>query len=203
MNNLIDASKKAINIILHPSQTQTDQSIKKNIIFYYNAALLPGILTAVLSSIFLAIFGIKAEILNGWPLNFTTPILILIGVGIVILDIFILIPIFSFIDSVIFQLFAKKIFKIWAGDISKTYPAVLYGNFPAVFFIWLTFLPKPINFVIEILVVIWAFVILVIILSKQQKISVLRAIGGVLLSAFMFGLIIAIISILIMLGIFI
>ena len=194
MNRLINATKKALNVIMHPNAVREHKNSVDAIKFYYNAAVIPGIISIILSGLVLLKFGVANSnlLLSKLPVHASSAILFAIGALTGFLYVFILTPISAMISSVVYQFFAKKLFKIWTKDISRTFTASLYANFLVIFFIWVTLIPQT-NIaasMADIILIIWSFVMLIILISKQQEISKLRASGGVLLSIVIIALII-------------
>ena len=194
MNKLINATKKALNVIMHPNAVREHKNSVDAIKFYYNAAVIPGIISIILSGLVLLKFGVANSnlLLSKLPAHANPAMLFAIGALTGFLYVFILTPISAMISSVVYQFFAKKLFKIWTKDISRTFTASLYANFLVIFFIWVTLIPQT-NIAASMadsILIIWSFVMLIILISKQQEISKLRAFGGVLLSIVIIALII-------------
>ncbi|MCL4380663.1 MAG: hypothetical protein M1331_02500 [Candidatus Marsarchaeota archaeon] len=181
MDKLINATKKALNIIMHPNAVNEQKGIRAALRFYYAAAAIPGAISVILSGLVFLKFGAALNSAVGVIAYESPAMLFAIGLLVGLSYIFILAPLNAIISSAIYQFFAKRLFKIWTMDISRTFLACLYATFPMMFFVWTIFMPV-VNLVADIIIGLWAFVILIILLAKQQKISRLRAFGGVLLS---------------------
>ena len=182
----IDELKQAWNVMIHPGSINKTMDIGNVFAFYYKMAIIPTIAAVIIAAIFgIAVgslgFSLVGRLLPGIGAA-TVIITSLIAAGIALLYMLVLIPLNILFNAAIYQLFAKKLFSIWGKPYKYTLTAVLYGTFPPIMFIWLAFIPIVGSFT-AIIFAIWGFVVLIISMARQQKISGARAFGGMLLSA--------------------
>lgn len=95
-----------------------------------------------------------------------------------ILLFFVVIPLGLAIYAVLYQIIAKHFLNIWKGTYDKTFAALVFGAFPSLLLYWLSVVPV-FNAIFIILAPIWGFVVLVVALSAQQKVTRLNALLAV------------------------
>ena len=127
MDKLINATKKALSIIMHPNAVKEHKNSIDAIKFYYTAAVIPGIISIILSGlVFLAFGATNSNLLfSNLPSKANSAMLFTIGALTGFLYIFIITPLGAMMSSVIYQFFAKNLFKIWTKEISRTFTASL------------------------------------------------------------------------------
>jgi len=193
--SLIDYTKKALDIALHPGKVnESYNNIGDALTFYYKAAIIPAIAAAVLGFILLFAvgslgLGLFASILGGFA-ALGGIIFGLVGAIFILAYILVLVPISIVINAAIYQLFAKRIFKIWNKPLPKTLTAVMFAAFPVMLLFWTIFIPIA-GEIILIAAGIWSFIILIISMARQQQVSGWRAFGGILVSGIILSVIVA------------
>lgn len=87
-----------------------------------------------------------------------------------------IVPIGIFINAFIYHMFGKYFLKTFKFKYGKTFAGATFGIFPLLFLYWLLFVPK-LSIVVLPIIGVWEFVVLVIAVSSQQKISRLQSFG--------------------------
>ncbi|MGC8586805.1 MAG: hypothetical protein ACP5K9_00755 [Candidatus Micrarchaeia archaeon] len=196
----VDDFLDGINLMLHPSAaTSKKMDIGKAFSYYYKMTIVPLVISEVLAILF-AVFMLSiiksslvfTSILGGFgALDFIAlPLLIL----------WILIPISIFISAGLYHIFGK-LFRQFKNSYSATVTAVVYSVVPTVLFYWAIIIPV-LGGIISFVMGIWGFIVLVIALSKQQKISTGAAFGIAILVPIIIGIIVVIIVALFAIGVF-
>ncbi len=183
----IDQIKQTINIMLHPkSATATPKGVKENFVWYYKLAVVPLIISILISVI---LFGIVGSVSSLFGLNnllpgvgFTAAIVVLV----VILYFLIFIPAGFLIGAAILHFFGKHVFRKFKEDYAHTLTAIVYESAPAVMLFWLYLIPV-VGEILMFIVGIWNLVIYFYALSNQQKISKL-AVLGITIGVWLIGL---------------
>lgn len=177
---LFGFTKAAFWAILHPNSNNQNMSVGETLGFYYKAAVIP-LIAAVVVGIILYFTWHPAAIIS--PYSGIIPQLYkLLGnsyfVVYPIIYTLIFIPVGLLADAALYQLIAKMLFKIWKGTYNRTLAALMFGSLPAMLFAWLWTIPGI--YLLLVIFAIWGLIVAIMSLSKQQNISGMRALGGIL-----------------------
>ncbi len=184
--------KKGFGAIIHPGKdTQGNYSIGSALRLYYSVSIIPFILFLVVGSLLYGTLAVNtnciyssAQIasLSCAPARYFTVFDGFIGalaplIGVVasvfladVLFLLIIPPIAMFIDSLVYQLIGRFFLRAFKRDIHSTFTGVMFGALPALILYWLLFIPG-LSYIMLPIITVWGFVIAVIALSNQQKIS--------------------------------
>ncbi len=190
--SLLDDTKRAFRGMLHPSLNTEEMSTGAALKFYYRAAVIPFVISAILGVI---VSYILLSIATSSSYSLTTmgkatiqsSLLALVVVGYLV-DVFIFTPIGIVVFSAILQFFSKTLFKFWQGGYNRTLTASVFSIFPSIFFLWLTQLPY-----VEFVIAIWVAVVMIITLAKQHQISTKMAFVGWLVPSILVGIIVGLV----------
>jgi|GEM_PF-915052 len=182
-----DEILRGIDIMLHPgSATTKKMSIGDAFSFYYKLTLVPVIISIAIAAVFIIAFY-----------SFVQSSYSFAGIGalgIILLplaSLWIINPIGIFVSAGLYQIFGK-LFRQFRNDYTATLNAVVYGTVPTVLFYWAIIIPM-LGSLIAAVMGIWGFIVLVIALSRQQKISTAAAFGISILVPIIIGVIVAVI----------
>jgi len=103
-------------------------------------------------------------------------------VGFALVYFWLLVPIGFFINSAIYQLVGKHFLRLFKEDYERTFTAMVFGSMPLLLLFWLFVVPG-VNLLAFIVLPVWAFVVEVIALSSQQRITRLQSIGAMAVMA--------------------
>ncbi len=93
-----------------------------------------------------------------------------------LITLWVIVPICIFINAFIYHMFGKYFLKTFKFKYGKTFTGTMFGVFPLLFLYWLLFVPK-LSVIVLPVVGVWEFIVLVIAMSSQQKISRLQSFG--------------------------
>ncbi len=183
----IKEGQQAVRTILHPNKyTGKKMTVSETLSFYYKVGGMSFVLAAVVE---LAVywFGGGATKISGvlglytrlFGFGLPEPFANIVMTAIVLL---VIAPLSFFINSAIYQFVCKDIFGIWKGNYSRTFTASVFSYLPIALLFWGLMLPY-VHPLFMVAAVIWSLIVLLISLSNQQNISVLKAAGAVLLTA--------------------
>ena len=161
----IDVLKRAWSIIVHPGRVSETMEPVQALKFFYKAAAIPLIISIIIAGVFALATGAAAAA---------------IAVISALLEVLVGIPIGIVVSAAIYHFFAKVLFHVWNQPFKYTMTAVLYGVLPELLFIWLSVIPV-VGRIILIVLAIWSFIVLVISMARQQRVSGWRAFGGILI----------------------
>jgi hypothetical protein len=179
-----------INVALHPEKATAEKSgVFDALEFYYYASVIPMIAgAAAVVLLGAAAFGFSYFFFSSMPFYS-----ILAGAGILVFVLallalfvaymWILVPLSFFVNAAIFQFFGRYVFRQFKRGYSRTYSAVVYGSMPQTLLVFLLVVPF-----VNLIVWLWGFVVLVVALSNQQKITKIRAFAVVIGSAVLVAL---------------
>ena len=180
-----------INVALHPEKaTSVRRGVFDALEFYYYASAVPMIAgAAAVVLLGVAIFGFSYFFFSSMPFYS-----IIAGAGMVVFVLallalfvaymWILVPLSFFINAAIFQFFGRYVFRQFKREYSRTYSAIVYGSMPQTLLVFLLAIPF-----VNLMVWLWGFVVLIVALSNQQKVSKARAFAVVMGSAVLLVLI--------------
>lgn len=179
---IVDDLNRAFNAIIFGIKTETFRimSFKEAIAFYYKYSLLPLILLIIMSYV---LTGSILSVIPGFSGSSGVVIASLILVWIAV-------PLLMLIQTALIYV-VGIIFKFFKNDLPKTFAAVTYGTIPLVLLLWLTSIPIYGKFIL-VAIEIWSFIILVIALSEQHEIGILKAlvsaiIANIIISLLFYG----------------
>ena len=145
--------------------------------FYYGASLIPLLLFLVIGFVTLRLGLLQnamgAATLPSFLLNAGAGALL---VGFAFVYFWLLVPIGFFINSAIYQLVGKYFLRIFKGGYERTFTAMVFGSMPLLLLFWLFAVPG-ISMLAFVVLPVWAFVVEVIALAAQQRITRLQSIG--------------------------
>ena len=93
-----------------------------------------------------------------------------------IITLWVIVPLCIFVNAFIYQMFGKYFLKAFRFKYEKTFTGTMFGVFPLLFLYWLLFVPK-LSIIVLPIIAVWEFIVLVIAISSQQKISRLQSFG--------------------------
>lgn len=166
--NIVEAYKKAFNIIFHPSKLKKTKNIKETFIFFYSIATIPILLTILFGFIF------------------EPTLLFLVFYIVFAITFFLIIPFFIFISSGLYYILIKKLFNLYKNNFKDTFTAFIYSYLPYVLFFWLLLIPI-LGFLFYIILVVWSFILSILIFSKIFNISKWKAFGTIFLNWIIWG----------------
>ncbi len=161
----IDALKRAWSIIVHPGRVSKTMEPVQALKFFYKVAAIPLIISIIIAGALALVTGAATAA---------------IAVILVLLGVLVYIPISIVVSAAIYHFFAKVLFHVWHQPFKYTMTAVLYGVLPELLFIWLSVIPV-VGRIILIVLAIWSFIVLIISIARQQRVSGWRAFGGILI----------------------
>lgn len=172
--------KFAWNLLFNPGvKSKTTRSAIGAIKFYYSVALVPLVLSMVMA------YYVGLSKALPFPLDILTtaaqPDGHLLGALFPIAYLLIGIPLSLVLGSGLYHLVIGKLFKMYKGGYSKPFTAFVYGSIPVVLTYWIAVIPftRPL---VSGAFGLWGFVIEIIALASQLKMSRLRAFGTILLN---------------------
>lgn len=197
--------------LIHPGDdTKGNYSIGSALRLYYTVAIIPFILFLVFGSLLYSTYGIGASTcvysssqlanISCAPSQYFTIFNSFIGsmipsigvyAAVFVADIFFLLiipPIAMFIDSLIYQLIGGHFLKAFKQDLHKTFTALMFGALPALVLYWLLFIPG-LNYIMLPIITVWGFLVAIVALSNQQKITRSEAFVVYLVTLFLVALI--------------
>jgi hypothetical protein len=155
---LIDQTKEQIGVMLHPSEKINGRSISASMAYYYKVAIIPLILTVILSLVFHSNY-----------LSSISPKLAGLGLVLIIILFVLLVPLGILINAGILHIIGK-LFNVFKGSYADSVAAVTYASCTFTVAYWLTSIPI-LGILIVIIFAIWEFIILVIGLAKLHQTS--------------------------------
>lgn len=192
--SLFGYTKAAFDATLHPNSNNQNMSVSETLTFYYKAIIIPLIAVIVVGVILY--FTWHPVMIS--PYSGIIPQLYkLLGnsyfIAYPVFYLLILAPVALLADAALYQLLAKMLLKIWKGTYNRTLTALMFGSMPAVLFVWLWSI--PVLYLLIVVFAIWGLMVSIISLSKQQNISGMRALGGILASLAIVLLVVIVITI--------
>lgn len=181
----------AWNLIWQPNQaTKRKIQVWDALKLYYKVMILPFIAYVILS---VASAAVGAPLVSS-IIPTTSPLLgagagLGLAVAGVVVWLFAIIPLGTFINAAIYQVVARHLLHSWKGDYYKTFAAVLFSTFPLVIFSWLLVLPG-VKLLLFSLFALWGLVLLLIGLAGQHGITRLNSAVTILLSVILVGLVV-------------
>lgn len=167
----VDEMRKQLDVMLHPgSMIKKGMSFGGALRYYYKVVAIPMVVYIVLA----LILGSTGMLHNTGLLGPASGSLYIVGTGILLFVV--LEPIGLFVDTAIFQFFGKYVFRKYKQGSNITFTAVTYAALASMLLYWLSLIPGA-GLVIAIVLSIWSLVVLVIGLSKLQKISGKASLG--------------------------
>ncbi|MFP3278402.1 MAG: YIP1 family protein [Candidatus Micrarchaeota archaeon] len=177
---IVDELKEGFNIMLHPGNaTQKERKLGEALAFYYKISIIPLILYIILA---LVVPPKSAAGLSIVSSGLFSGMLAITG----ILMFLVIIPISLFVTAFLYHIFGK-LFKVFSNPYSNTFTATVYGIVPTILFYWLS--PIPLGALVLIIFEIWAFIIMILALARQQKTSALKAFAVIIVTAIIIGII--------------
>lgn len=157
-------------------ESAAKMGVKDALKLYYGVSLVPLLLFIVLGSICLNL-GLVSNRFGAVPLVLS----LLPGVGLNVLLVafafayfWVLIPVSLLIDAALYHLVGKNFLKLFKGGYERTFTALVFGFMPMLLLYWLFVIPG-VNALALIVLPVWGFVVDVIALSVQQKVTRLQA----------------------------
>lgn len=183
--------KKAWRILFSPAREASVRfGVFRALKFYYEATLLPVLLTLVLGYFSIAtgqVYQNSAFVPLMQPLLYFCPPGWALVISTVVF-IWIALPAGFFINALFYQIVGKDFLKVFRGSYERTFSALAFSALPYATFTWLFFLPF-VNSIAFVVLPIWTLVLLVIALAVQQRASRLQVIGTIFtLALFVFML---------------
>lgn len=175
--------RKGFRAFTAPEKESTvNFSIKDALKFYYPFALF-GFVIAFVAALVMQLAGLPITSslglgANGFYNLSWSHFAAMAGSAALVL--FVLVPIGFFIDAAIVQLVGKFFLRVWNGLYSKTLVAYAFAALPTAMFYWLTLFSTPGLVLFTVFGGIWSFIMLVVALASQQKVSRLRSLGVLL-----------------------
>lgn len=176
----IDELRSGVSIILHPGKKSgRKMGVGDALRFYYKFSLMPAVLLIIAAVIFphgfFAMFG------NAMSLTYLASLGPLGAVVLAAVVAWVIEPIGMALGAAIFHLFGKILLRSFKNKFDATFTATMYATLPVILLYWLS--PMPIVGAIALLIsALWELLTLVLALSRQQGVSVLKSAGVILLS---------------------
>jgi hypothetical protein len=176
-----DTIRKGFRLLLSPSrEAKGNYSIRKSLKFFYTLAVTGLIFAAVVAAL-LQVSGLgfsNVSVFSSLATASSQFYWVLLGLAVSLL---VLAPVGLFADAALFQLFGKFLLKAWNGTYERTFAAVTAACAPILLLYWLFQLPV-VGIGIAVLLSVWEFVLLIIALSVQQKVTRMKALAAILLT---------------------
>ncbi len=188
----VDEIRTGINIMLHPTEaTKGSKDIGGIFTYYYKLSFIPLVLMII---VMLALVSLIGGIMNRISVIGSA----FAGLGIFSAIVFpiailwVFMPIGFLVSAGLLQIFGK-LSRQFKADYVKTLNAVIYGAVPSILFYWIFFVPL-LGGIVNIIMAVWGLIVLIIALANQQKMSAFTALGVVILTAILIGIIAVIIG---------
>lgn len=171
----LDQIKAQLGIMVHPgARIKKGMKVGEALGYYYKTAVIPMVIFIILGLVFKNVgsfSGLEAVVGAG---N-SSFLVVLLGLFIFL----VLEPLGLLIDSAIFHLFGKYVFRKFRQDWSVTFTAMTYSVATVILFYWLSVIPVVGTFLLLVFSL-WGLIVLIIGLSKLQKISGMASLGVVI-----------------------
>ena len=180
----INDIKGAIMAVIHPNRhTKRKMTVPEALTFYYKIGGASFVVAAIVE---LVVYMLKGSAVGGglglykglFGLGLPEPFASILMAGVILL---VFAPLSFFINSAIYQFICKDIFGIWRGNYSRTFTASVFSYLPIAMLFWGIMLPY-VHPLFMAVAAIWSIIVLLIALSNQQGISVLRSAGAMALT---------------------
>ncbi len=187
---MVDDIRLWWNIITNPGKYAGKQmSIGSALKLYYEASIIPLILSLIVG---LPIASHGMSLMPFTSIFISSGVMLALVLSIIV-SLWIIIPIFIFINAFIYHLIGKYVLNAWGKEYNKTFVATLFGALPQLLLYWLLAIPVIDIFAI-IVIFVWGAIVLIASLALQQKTTRVNAFVTLIASGF-FTLIIAMILI--------
>ena len=189
-----DNLRRAFDAMLHPGKaTKKSMGIVEALKFYYKVMIIPLILGVIVSL----------------ALNTANLVVGVAAVAGILITFIVLFPLGIIVDAGIYHVIMGKLFKIYKSDYSKPVSAFTYAIMPSVLVYWIVgplvsrngFLGSlgaaapvlgaayMVGAILSIIFSVWSFIVMVIALSNQLRMSRLKAFGSLLLEWLIVGVV--------------
>lgn len=172
--------RKSFRVLCSPGkESAAKMDVMGALKFYYGASLIPLLLFLVIGFAVMS-FGMLPNLLRANPAlsalmpNMGMNVLLVV---LAVVYFWLLVPIGFFINSAVYQLVGKYFLRLFKEDYERTFTAMVFGSMPLLLLFWLFVVPG-VNLLAFIVLPVWAFVVEVIALSSQQRITRLQSIGA-------------------------
>lgn len=167
----MDIIEKIKNVLTNPTKFFAKQKTKSwgELVIYSLLSLISSIITTILVvGLGLQTLGTDTMFNLGWTMPIFTLIMTLVSV---------------FVGSAILHI---GVYILGGRGLLKTAAANIYSSTPSYLLGWIPF--------VSIVAVVWSFVLLIVGIAKQHKMSYLRALGALILSFLIIGIPVAIVT---------
>ena len=177
--------RKSFRLLFSPGkESAAKMDVMGALKFYYGASLIPLLLFLVVGVAIISLGMLPKVLGTGSMLSSLMPNvgLNVLLVVVAVVYFWLLVPIGFFINSAIYQLVGKHFLRLFKEDYERTFTAMVFGSMPLLLLFWLFVVPG-VNLLAFIVLPVWAFVVEVIALSSQQRITRLQSIGAMAVMA--------------------
>lgn len=177
ISKFISVYKKAFSIMFSPSKVKSTKSINETLKFYYVIALIPALLTILISAVIIP------------------PTLAFISYAVFVMLFFLFLPVGILVSSILYYVLINKLIKMYKNDLKDTFTAFTYAYLPYIMLFWLLVTP-PLGYLVEGIIGIWVFVLSLFIFAKMFNMSKSQAFVTIIINGVVWGIVAFIIMIL-------